>query len=103
VAKRSTAWSAPRSGCRRDRSRTPRSPAPPPYLRLFATAAGGTLLTEEALAATRLPSDAGADPAARIAIARFFAEHIAVQARGLERSVSEGADGVLGADAALAG
>ncbi len=74
-----------------------------PYLRLFATAAGGTLLAEEALAATRLPGDAGADPAARIAIARFFAEHIAVQARGLERSVIEGADGVLGADAALAG
>jgi alkylation response protein AidB-like acyl-CoA dehydrogenase len=74
-----------------------------PYLRLFATAAGGTLLAEEALAATRLPADAGADPAARIAIARFFAENIAVQARGLERSVIEGADGVLGADAALAG
>jgi acyl-CoA dehydrogenase len=74
-----------------------------PYLRLFATAAGGTLLAEEALAATRLPGDAGADPAARIAIARFFAENIAVQARGLERTVIEGADGVLGADAALAG
>jgi len=74
-----------------------------PYLRLFATAAGGTLLAEEALAATRLPADAGAEPAARIAIARFFAEHIAVQARGLERAVIEGADGILGADAALAG
>ena len=74
-----------------------------PYLRLFATAAGGTLLAEEALAARRLPADAGAEPAARIAIARFFAENIAVQARGLERSVIEGADGVLGADAALAG
>ncbi len=74
-----------------------------PYLRLFATAAGGTLLAEEALAATRLPGEAGAEPAARIAIARFFAENIAVQARGLERSVIEGADGVLDADAALAG
>jgi len=74
-----------------------------PYLRLFATAAGGTYLAEEALAATRLPADAGAQPAARIAIARFFAENIAVQARGLERSVIEGADGVLDADAALAG
>ena len=29
-----------------------------PYLRLFATAAGGTLLAEEALAASRLPADA---------------------------------------------
>jgi acyl-CoA dehydrogenase len=73
-----------------------------PYLRLFATAAGGTLLAEEALAATRLPTDATADPAARIAIARFFAENIAVQARGLERAVTEGADSVTGADAALA-
>jgi acyl-CoA dehydrogenase len=74
-----------------------------PYLRLFATAAGGTLLAQEALAAARLPADAAADPAARIAIARFFAENIAVQARGLERTVIEGADGVIGADAALAG
>ena len=74
-----------------------------PYLRLFATAAGGTLLAQEALAATRLPADAAAEPAARIAIARFFAESIAVQARGLERTVIEGADGVMGADAALAG
>jgi alkylation response protein AidB-like acyl-CoA dehydrogenase len=73
------------------------------YLRLFATAAGGTLLAEEALAASRQPADAAADPAARIALARFFAEHIAVQARGLERSVIEGADSVIGADAALAG
>jgi acyl-CoA dehydrogenase len=73
-----------------------------PYLRLFATAAGGTLLAEEALAATRL-ADAAAEPAGRIAIARFFAENVAVQARGLERSVTEGADSVTGADSALAG
>jgi hypothetical protein len=74
-----------------------------PYLRLFATAAGGTLLAEEALAATRMPTDAAADPAARIAIARFFAENIAVQAPSLERAVTEGADSVTGADSALAG
>ena len=74
-----------------------------PYLRLFATAAGGTLLAEEALAATRLPAEAAANPGERIAIARFFAEHIAVQARGLERAVIEGADSVTDADAALAG
>ena len=39
---------------------------------------------------------AGADgePAARIAIARFFAENIAVQASGLERAVIDGADSV---------
>ena len=74
-----------------------------PYLRLFATAAGGTLLAEEALAATRLPAEAAAEPAGRIAIARFFAENIAAQALGLERAVTEGADSVTGADAALAG
>ncbi|HEY2231006.1 MAG TPA: acyl-CoA dehydrogenase [Xanthobacteraceae bacterium] len=74
-----------------------------PYLRLFATAAGGTLLAEEALAATRLPAEAAADPAARIALARFFAENVAVQARGLERTVIEGADSVINAEAALAG
>jgi alkylation response protein AidB-like acyl-CoA dehydrogenase len=74
-----------------------------PYLRLFATAAGGTLLAQEALAATRLPADAAADAPARIAIARFFAENVAVAARGLERTVTEGADGVTGADAALVG
>ena len=74
-----------------------------PYLRLFATAAGGALLAQEALAATRLFADAAAHRAARIAIARFFAENVAVQARGLERAVVEGAEGINGADAALAG
>ncbi len=73
-----------------------------PYLRLFAVAAGGTLLAEEALAATRLPRDGGADAAGRIAIARFFAESIAVGARGLERTIIEGVDSVTAADAALA-
>jgi acyl-CoA dehydrogenase len=73
-----------------------------PYLRLFATAAGGTLLAQEALAAARNASDGGADAAARIAVARFFAENFAVTAGGLERSIVEGADSVTGADAALA-
>ena len=72
-----------------------------PYLRLFATAAGGALLAEEALAAARLAGNDGAP--ARIAIARFFAENLAVQAGGLECAVLEGADSVNGADAALAG
>ena len=65
------------------------------------TAAGGALLAEEALAAKRLAGN-GADAAARIAIARFFAENLAVQAGGLERTVVEGADSVNRADAALA-
>ncbi len=72
-----------------------------PYLRLFALAAGGALLAEEALAASRVAGN-GADAAARIALARFFAENLAVKASGLERTVVEGADSVNSADAALA-
>jgi acyl-CoA dehydrogenase len=72
-----------------------------PYLRLFALAAGGALLAEEALAAMRIAGN-GADAAGRTAIARFFAENLAVQAAGLERTVVEAADSVTGADAALA-
>jgi acyl-CoA dehydrogenase len=62
-----------------------------PYLRLFAAAAGGCALAEEALAGIRLND---ADAAGRAALARFFAENIAVQARGLETTVTEGADSV---------
>ena len=72
-----------------------------PYLRLFALAAGGALLAEEALAAMRLAGN-GADAAGRTAIARFFAENLAVQAASLERTVVEAADSVNAADAALA-
>jgi 3-(methylsulfanyl)propanoyl-CoA dehydrogenase len=72
-----------------------------PYLRLFALTAGGALLAQEALAAKGLAGN-GVDAAARIAIARFFAENLAVQAGGLERTVVEGADSVNRADAALA-
>ncbi len=68
-----------------------------PYLRLFGLATGGCLLAQEALAALRL----GTDAAARLAVARFFAENFAVQAGALERTVVEGAQGILGADAAL--
>ena len=50
-----------------------------PYLRLFGNAAGGCMLADEALAALRV---ADGEPAARVAIARFFAENIAVQASG---------------------
>ena len=51
-----------------------------PYLRLFGNAAGGCMLADEALAALR--DRQTASPASRIAIARFFAENIAVQASG---------------------
>ena len=69
-----------------------------PYLRLFGTAAGGCMLAEQALAALRESGDAPA----RTALARFFAENIAVQATGLERGVTEGADSITNALAALA-
>ncbi len=58
-----------------------------PYLRLFAYASGGCALAEEALAARRL----GAHAAERVALARFFAENLAVQAVGLASAVMEGA------------
>ncbi len=41
------------------------------------------------------------DGAARIALTRFFAENITVQAAGLERSIVEGADSITSAQAAL--
>ena len=63
-----------------------------PYLRLFANAAGGAMLAEEALAAR--------GDGARTAIARFFAEHVVPAASGLEREVVEGSDSV--SDTALA-
>ena len=71
-----------------------------PYLRLLALAAGGALLAEEALAARRLAGNA-ADAAGPTAIARFFAENLAVAAGGLAHTVIEAADSVNGADAAL--
>jgi acyl-CoA dehydrogenase len=73
-----------------------------PYLRLFASTAGGCMLADEALASMRL-TDGGnpADVAARVAIARFFAENITVHAGALERAVVEGGD-IAGWDAAIA-
>jgi 3-(methylsulfanyl)propanoyl-CoA dehydrogenase len=71
-----------------------------PYLRLFAHAAGGALLVKEALAAIRMAGDGSAP--ARVALARFFAENIAVTAGGLERAVTDGGTSVTASDAALA-
>ena len=69
-----------------------------PFLRLFGITAGGCLLAQQALAALRFNADASS----RVALARFFAENFVVQAGALERTVVEGAAGVIGADAALA-
>jgi len=68
-----------------------------PYLRLFGNAAGGCMLAEDALASLR-----AGDGTARGALARFFAENIAVQAGGFERTIVEGGDSINGAQAALA-
>jgi alkylation response protein AidB-like acyl-CoA dehydrogenase len=70
-----------------------------PYLRLFGNAAGGCMLADDALTALRI---ADGEAGARVAVARFFAENLAVQAPGLERAVIEGAEVVNAADAALA-
>lgn len=63
-----------------------------PYLRLFGLASGGAYLARGALAAGR--KDAGTANE-QIAIARFFAEHCAVEASGLARTVISGADAVI--------
>jgi acyl-CoA dehydrogenase len=64
------------------------------YLRLFGATAGGCMLAAEALAASR-QADGAADKPGRIAIARFFAENIVVQAPALAEIVTEGADAAL--------
>jgi alkylation response protein AidB-like acyl-CoA dehydrogenase len=69
-----------------------------PYLRLFGTAAGGCMMAEDALASLR----DGSAGASRVALARFFAENLAVQAQGIEREVIDGAESVTNGEAALA-
>ncbi|UGY12655.1 acyl-CoA dehydrogenase [Bradyrhizobium septentrionale] len=71
-----------------------------PYLRLFAATLGGCMLAGEALAAK---ANGEAEPQRYVALARFFAENISVQAPSLEKTVTESADAVTGADAVLAG
>lgn len=72
-----------------------------PYLRLVSSATGGCLLAREALAAH---SDEmfQSDAPRYVALARFFAENVAVQATALERSVIDGADAINHADMVLA-
>ena len=70
-----------------------------PYLALFARAAGGAYLAREALAAHAALAGGSSDPrmAGRVAIARFFAENLAVESSGLELSVISGAGGISAA------
>ncbi|MBI5322439.1 acyl-CoA dehydrogenase [Bradyrhizobium sp.] len=71
-----------------------------PYLRLFGATLGGCMLAGEALAAKGLGEG---DPQRHVALARFFAENIAVAAPSLEKTVTDSADAVNGADAVLLG
>jgi len=71
-----------------------------PYLRLFGATLGGCYLASEALAAR---AEHLGDPQRYVALARFFAENVSVQAPSLEKSVTDGADAVNGADAVLLG
>ncbi|WP_407176184.1 acyl-CoA dehydrogenase [Bradyrhizobium sp. STM 3562] len=71
-----------------------------PYLRLFGATVGGCYLASEALAAR---NGKFGEPQRYVALARFFAENIAVQAPSLEKSVTDGAEMVNGADAVLLG
>ena len=69
-----------------------------PYLRLFATVAGGAMMARATLAAqASLDMDAG-DPdfyTAKLASARFYAENILPQAVGLVAPVRDGHRAVL--------
>jgi acyl-CoA dehydrogenase len=74
-----------------------------PYLRLFAIAAGGCALVEEALAARHIETLSG-DAARRegaVTVARFFGDHVATAGPSLERTIVEGADVLDAAHLAL--
>jgi alkylation response protein AidB-like acyl-CoA dehydrogenase len=70
-----------------------------PYLRLFGATLGGCMLASEALAVRK----EGGDAQRYVALARFFAETMSVQAPSLEKTVTDGAESVIGADAVLLG
>src|ERR1700760_1364670 len=67
-----------------------------PYLRLFGSTLGGCMLAGEAIAAKR-----NGDGERYVTLARFFAENISVQATSLEKTVTDSAEAVNGADAVL--
>jgi acyl-CoA dehydrogenase len=71
-----------------------------PYLRLFGATLGGCMLAAEALAARNEANRIG-DSQRYVTLARFFAENMSVQATSLEKTVTDGAETVNGADAVL--
>jgi alkylation response protein AidB-like acyl-CoA dehydrogenase len=69
-----------------------------PFLKLMGIVAGGWQMARAALVAEKKSNEPGSDRAfyeAKIATARFFADHILVQAPGLRNTVVNGAAGVL--------
>jgi 3-(methylthio)propanoyl-CoA dehydrogenase len=74
-----------------------------PYLKLFGTVAGGWLMARAALIAQEKAKDPEADRdffGAKLATARFYAEHVLPQAQALAREVTHGAGSVLALDPA---
>jgi hypothetical protein len=67
-----------------------------PYLEMFGITAGGWLMGVSALVARRLLAS-GDDPflEAKLATARFYADHVLPQARGLLASTTAGAEGMF--------
>jgi 3-(methylsulfanyl)propanoyl-CoA dehydrogenase len=69
-----------------------------PFLELFGIVAGGWQSARAALAAHRRLSEGGGEAGfyrAKLATARFYADHVLVRAQGLARTVVSGAEGVL--------
>src|SRR5688572_17107484 len=74
-----------------------------PYLKLFGTVAGGWMMARAALVAQARLEDPAADRdflEAKLATARFYAEHVLPQATPLAREVTRGAGSVLALDVA---
>jgi acyl-CoA dehydrogenase len=67
-----------------------------PYLRLFGSTLGGCMLAGEALAAK-----SNGEGERYVTLARYFAENVTVQASSLEKTVTDSAEAVNGADAVL--
>jgi alkylation response protein AidB-like acyl-CoA dehydrogenase len=73
-----------------------------PYLRLFGLALGGVCLARAGLAAQGLARQGDPSQLGRVALARFFAEHIASAAPGLESAIRSGAGALEHFEAAMA-
>jgi acyl-CoA dehydrogenase len=74
-----------------------------PYLKLFGTVAGGWMMARAALVAQEKLKQPDADRdflLAKLATARFYAEHELPRALPLAREVTRGADSVLALDPA---